>query len=98
MSEEQQGGFFSQIKNQIITTIGIIITAAGGLVVTNMEAIFGVAEEPQQIEAQAETPEAKKDTLVIIQKEQPKVIVKEVEKKVAPQKTKTEKRKEEFDW
>ena len=94
MSEEQQGGFFSQIKNQIITTIGIIITAAGGLVVTNMEAIFGVAEEPQQIEAQAETPEAKKDTLVVIQKEQPKVIVKKVE----PKKTETEKRKEEFDW
>ena len=94
MSEEQQGGFFSQIKNQIITTIGLIITAAGGLVVTNMEAIFGVAEEPQQIEAQAETPEAKKDTLVVIQKEQPKVIVKKVE----PKKTETEKRKEEFNW
>lgn len=94
MSEEQQGGFFSQIKNQIITTIGLIITAAGGLVVTNMEAIFGVAEEPQQIEAQAETPEAKKDTLVVIQKEQPKVIVKKVE----PKKTETEKRKEQFDW
>lgn len=93
MSEEK-GGFFGQIKNQIITTIGLIITAAGGLVVTNMEAIFGVAEEPQQIEAQAETPEAKKDTLVVIQKEQPKVIVKKVE----PKKTETEKRKEEFDW
>lgn len=96
MSEEQQGGFFSQIKNQIITTIGLIITAAGGLVVANMEAIFGVNEEPQQIETQIETstPENKKDTLVIIQKEQPKVIV----KKVTPKKTETEKRKEEFDW
>ena len=96
MSEEQQGGFFSQIKNQIITTIGLIITAAGGLVVANMEAIFGINEEPQQIETQIETttPEIKKDTLVIIQKEQPKVIV----KKVTPKKTETEKRKEEFDW
>lgn len=96
MSEEQQGGFFSQIKNQIITTIGLIITAAGGLVVANMEAIFGINEEPQQIETQIGTtiPEVKKDTLVIIQKEQPKVIV----KKVTPKKTETEKRKEEFDW
>ena len=32
MSEEKQGGFFSQIKNQIITTIGLIITAAGGYI------------------------------------------------------------------
>ena len=44
MSEEKKG-FFSEIKNQIITTVGVIITAAGGLVVTNMEAIFGVNEE-----------------------------------------------------
>lgn len=89
MSDEQQGGFFSQIKNQIITTIGIIITAAGGLVVTNMEAIFGVNEEPQQIEVQAESNEPKKDTLVIIQKEKPKVIIKKEE----PKKSKTEKEK-----
>lgn len=94
MSEEKQGGFFSQIKNQIITTIGLIITAAGGLVITNMEAIFGVNEEPQQIEVQADTPEAKKDTLVIIQKEKPKVIIKKEE----PKKSETEKRKEEFNW
>lgn len=94
MSEEQQGGFFSQIKNQIITTIGIIITAAGGLVVTNMESLFGVKEEPQQIETQVENNESKKDTLVVIQKEQPKVIIKKEE----PKKSETEKRKEEFDW
>ena len=94
MSEDKQGGFFSQIKNQVITTIGLIITAAGGLVITNMEAIFGVNEEPQQIEAQVENIEPKKDTLVIIQKEQPKVIIKKEE----PKKTKTEERKEEYNW
>ena len=96
MSEEQKEGFFSQIKNQVIATIGLILTTAGGLVVTNMEAIFGVNEEPQQIEKQIETstPENKKDTLVIIQKEQPKVVV----KKVKPKPTPTEKRKKEFDW
>ena len=94
MSEDKQGGFFSQIKNQVITTIGLIITAAGGLVITNMEAIFGVNEEPQQIEAQVENVESKKDTLVIIQKEQPKVIIKKEE----PKKTKTEERKEEYNW
>lgn len=95
MSEEQQGGFLSQIKNQILTTLGLIITAAGGLVVANMEAIFGVGEEPQAIEITKEEPqETKKDTLVIVQKQQPKVIV----KKVKPKKTETEKRKEEFDW
>ena len=99
MSEEveKKEGFLGQIKNQILTTVGLIITAGGGLVVTNMEAIFGVEEEPQQIETSITPPEVKKDTLVIIKKEQPKVIVKKI--KTKPKKTETEKRKDSgFDW
>ena len=92
MSEEK-GGFFGQIKNQIITTIGLIITAAGGLVVTNMEAIFGVAEEvvaeQPMMEQTINLPEATKDTIVIS-----KTIVVPPKK----EKTETEKRKEDFDW
>lgn len=93
MSEEK-GGFFGQIKNQIITTIGLIITAAGGLVITNMEAIFGVAEEEvvveqPMMEQTINLPEATKDTIVIS-----KTIVVPPKK----EKTETEKRKEDFDW
>ena len=92
MSEEK-GRFFSQIKNQIITTIGLIITAAGGLVITNMEAIFGVGEEivveQPMMEQTINLPEATKDTIVIS-----KTIVIPPKK----EKTETEKRKEEFDW
>ena len=92
MSEEK-GRFFSQIKNQIITTIGLIITAAGGLVITNMEAIFGVSEEvvveQPMMEQTINLPEATKDTIVIS-----KTIVVPPKK----EKTETEKRKEECDW
>lgn len=92
MSEEK-GGFFSQIKNQIITTIGLIITAAGGLVITNMETIFDVGEEivveQPMMEQTINLPEATKDTIVIS-----KNIVIPPKK----EKTETEKRKEEFDW
>jgi hypothetical protein len=94
MSEEQ-GGFFGQIKNQIITTVGLIITAAGGLVVTNMEAIFGVGEDADQpmMEQTINLPEASTDTIVITKKI-------EVVPTPAPEpeKTETEKRKEDFDW
>ena len=97
MSEEaeKKEGFLGQIKNQILTTVGLILTAGGGLVVTNMEAIFGVNEQPpQEITTEVTPKESKKDTIVVLQKEQPKVIV----KKAKPKPTQTEKRKEEFDW
>ena len=92
MSEEK-GGFFSQIKNQVITTIGLIITAGGGLLITNMEAIFGVAEETVVVQPMMEQtisiPEATKDTVIIS-----KTIVLPPKK----EKTETEKRKDEIDW
>ena len=91
MAEEKEG-FFSQIKNQIITTIGIIITAGGGLVVTNMEAIFGIQSEPEKVEIVNDVPtpvrESSKDTIVVIRTNQEPVVA-----KPAP----VEKKKE-FDW
>ena len=68
MSEENKS-FFGQLKNQLATTIGLIITAAGALVVTNMEAIFGVKEEvtieQPSMEQTIVIPETTKDTIVI---------------------------------
>ena len=93
MSEQKEGGFFSQLKNQIVTTLGLIITAAGGLVVANMEAIFGVNEPEVETVAQVEQKEEPtKDTLVIIQKvNTPKTTqVPSVEKKEPEEK--------EYDW
>jgi len=95
MSEEKEG-FFSQIKNQIIAGVGVVITAAGGLVVSNMEALFAPKEEAAEVVVEQPTtpnivinvPEAKKDTIVKVIKEKPVV-----------KKTETEKRKDEgFDW
>ena len=36
--------FFKEIKNQIVATIGLVITAAGGIIIANMEAIFSPSE------------------------------------------------------
>lgn len=94
MSEEQQGGFFQQIKNQIIAALGVALTTAGTVFLNEIKVALGL-ETPEAVEVVAEEQkESTKDTLVIVQKEQPKVIVKKVE----PKKTETEKRKEEFDW
>ena len=101
MSEEQS--FFGQIKNQIIAGVGVVITAAGGFVVTQVEGLFGIEEEASTEQAQPASqsqevnvtgpaitiniPEQKKDT-----------VVKKVYVKPKPKKTATEKRKEEIDW
>lgn len=95
MSEEKEG-FFGQIKNQIVATVGIVITAAGGLLVANMEAIFSPEEKVDEVQPMLEqtisTPENVKDTIVIS-----KTIV--VPPKKVEKKTETEIRKEEgYDW
>ena len=98
MSEEKEG-FFSQIKNQIITGVGVVITAAGGLVVSNMEALFTpkddaaevVIDQPETHNIIINIPEQKRDTVV--------KVIKEKVKPVPVKKTETEKRKEEgYDW
>ena len=81
-----------ELKNQLIATVGIIMTAAGGLFVANLEAIFSPAE-PAVIEQTLEESKAITDTIVITKTIKP-AIVKPVKKK-----TGTEKRKEEgLDW
>ena len=66
MSENK--GFFSEIKNQIVTGIGLVITAAFGLLIANMQSIFepkeDVVEQPV-MEQRINPPAASKDTIVI---------------------------------
>ncbi len=66
MSENK--GFFSEIKNQVVTGIGLVITAAFGLLIANMQSIFEPKEElppPPMMEQTINMPAASKDTIVI---------------------------------
>ena len=96
MAEEKEG-FFSQIKNQVIATIGVVITAAGGIVVTNMESIFSPAQEEMVQEVVVDSTANNQPNIIInVPSNQPvvkeRVIVKEV-----PVEKKKEK-EEEIDW
>ena len=80
-------GFFSEIKNQIVTGVGLVIAAGFGLLITNMQSIFEPKEDvvKQPIEEEKiNTPIISKDTLVIT-----KTIV------IPPKK---EKKEEEITW
>jgi len=65
MSENK--GFFSEIKNQIVTGVGLVITAAFGLLIANMQSIFEPKEEVVQpvMEQRINPPAESKDTIVI---------------------------------
>ena len=82
MSEKKENKFFSEIKNQIIAGVGLVIAAGFGIFITNMESYLGPKEEPAPVVVQdsIQKPQIIINNIVE-KKENPKVIVKEVEKK-----------------
>jgi len=81
-------GFFSEIKNQVKTGIGLVITAGFGLLIANMQSLFEPKEEIQQppiMEQTINIPEGVKDTLVIT-------------KTIKVQPVKPKKEEEEISW
>jgi hypothetical protein len=115
MSEEQEnGGFFSNLKNQIIAGAGVALTTIGTVFVDEAKALLGIADEEEaqteQVEVKAEQNQSVNVTgpEIIInipeQKTETKTIIKEVPAKPAPpKKTKEEKETEArkdagYDW
>ena len=65
--EDKKGGFFSEIKNQIVTGIGLVITAAFGLLIANMQSVFEPKEDKVDLpvmEQRINVPSNTKDTVV----------------------------------
>jgi len=97
MSKEKKEGFFSQLKNQIIAGVGVILTGLGGLFMDEVKSFIGIEDEesaPVQVEQKQEVnvegptivvniPEQKKDTVV---------------KKVYVKPKKKKEKEEEIDW
>lgn len=82
MSDKKENKFFSEIKNQIIAGVGLVIAAGFGIFITNMESYLGPKEEPTPVVAQDSIQQPQIIINNIVEKkENPKVIVKEVEKK-----------------
>ena len=79
---KKENKFFSEIKNQIIAGVGLVIAAGFGIFITNMEGWLSPKEEPTPVVVQDSIP-AQPQIIInnIVEKEKPKVIVKEVEKK-----------------
>ena len=109
MSEESNGGFFSNLKNQIITGAGVVLTTIGTIFVDEVKSLLGIAdEEPTEqvqpaVEQKQEVNVTGPEIIINIPEQKPvetkTVIVKEAAQPAPPKKTETEKRKEEgLDW
>lgn len=106
MSEEKEVGFFGQLKNQIITGAGVILTTLGTVFIDEIKSIVGIEDETEQAAGTQQTNQQQQNVVINIPEQKPAetktVIVKEaapVAKPAPPKKTETEKRKEEgMDW
>ena len=108
MSEEteKKEGFFSNIKNQILTGVGVVLTTLGTAFVDEVKGLVGIEEDEPTEQVQPQQQQQNNQQVVInIPEQKPAqviektVIVKESPKPKPKKKTETEKRKEEgLDW
>ena len=98
--KKKEEGFFSQLKNQIIAGVGIILTTLGGIFIDEVKSFVGIEgeEEQSQVEVVQENKQevnVEGPTIVVNipeQKTETKTIIKEV-----PVEKKKEK-EEKIDW
>lgn len=85
MSEEQQGGFFSQLKNQVIAGAGVALTTLGGFFMDEVKGILGISEEEEGGAKTEMVQEQKQETNVSVTG--PEIIINIPEQKPAETKT-----------
>jgi len=102
MSEEQQGGFFSQLKNQIIAGVGVALTTIGTLFLDKVKDVLGLEDEEPKTEQVQPALEQKQEVNV----SGPEIIINIPEQKPAETKTiikevpveKKKEKEQEIDW
>ena len=112
MSEEannEGGGFFGQLKNQIMTGAGVILTGIGTMFMDEVKSLVGIEDEEEakteQVEVKAEQKQENNQSVnvtgpeIIINIPEQKTETKTVIKEVPAKKPEKKKEKEELlDW
>jgi hypothetical protein len=105
MSEEQEkGGFFSNLKNQIIAGAGVALTTIGTMFIDEAKALLGIADEEEPKTEQVEVQQSQSvnvsgpEIIINIPEQKPaetKTIIKEVPAKPVE---KPKEKEQEIDW
>jgi hypothetical protein len=107
MSEEQEqgGGFFSNLKNQIITGAGAILATIGTVFIDEIKSIIGIGEdETEQVQGVQNNNSQQQNQSVIINipEQKPaetKTVIREVPAKSSqPAPVKKKEKEQEVDW
>ena len=110
MSEEQEqgGGFFSNLKNQIITGAGAILATLGTIFIDEVKGLFGIADEEEggakteTVQQQQQNNQQNQSVIINIPEQKPaetKTIIREVPAKgTQPAPEKKKEKEQEIDW
>ena len=107
MAEEQEqgGGFFSNLKNQIITGVGVVLTTLGGVFIDEVKSLVGIEPETEEVQGvqqnNQQSQSNNQQVIINIPEQKPAetktVIVKEKEVPAKPVEKPKEK-EQEIDW
>jgi len=99
MSDKKEG-FFAQIKNQLITGVGIVLTTLGGVFIDEVKSFVGIeSDEPQTEQVDVEHKQevnVQGPTIVVnIPEQKEKVVTKTI---IVKPKVKKKEKEEVIDW
>jgi hypothetical protein len=99
MSDKKEG-FFAQIKNQIITGVGIVLTTLGGVFIDEVKSFVGIeSDEPQTEQVEVEHKQevnVQGPTIVVnVPEQKEKVVTKTI---IVKPKVKKKEKEEVIDW
>ena len=99
MSDKKEG-FFAQIKNQLITGVGILITTLGGVFIDEVKSFVGIeSDEPQTEQVEVEHKQevnVQGPTIVVnIPEQKEKVVTKTI---IVKPKVKKKEKEEVIEW
>jgi hypothetical protein len=97
MSEESGGGFLTQIKNQVIAGVGVVVTTLSTVFIDEIKSLVGIKDEVEEVATQEQVTQP--EIIINIPEQKKDTVVKKVYVEPKKEKTETEKRKDEgLDW
>jgi hypothetical protein len=105
MSEEAEnngGGFFSNLKNQIITGAGIVLTTIGGIFIDEVKSFIGIEDETEQVQGvqqnNQQSQSNNQQVIINIPEQKPAETKTVVIRDTTARKPVKKKEKEDVDW